>query len=102
MRLSKTADIVLASGKFSLWTGGLLRRIRKIPLVAILHGTEMQLPNIFLRKLTDASLKYFDTVVAVSQHTKSLTDHLALKNVYVIPNGFEKIGRASCRERGLN
>src|SRR5690554_3411348 len=29
LRLSKTADVVLASGKFSLWTGGLLRGIRK-------------------------------------------------------------------------
>lgn len=99
MRLSKTADIVLASGKFSLWTGGLLRRIRKIPLVAILHGTEMQLPNAFLRKLTDASLKRFDTVVAVSQYTKSLTNHLDLKNVCVIPNGFEMAGTETIKKR---
>jgi len=92
IRLLKTADVVLVSGKFSLWTGGLLRGIRKKPLVAILHGTEMQLSSAILRKLTDASLKRFHTVVAVSQYTKSLTDHLDLKNVCVIPNGFEIAG----------
>src|SRR5690554_4754819 len=74
-----------------LWT--YIKRLQTaIPLVAILHGTEMQLSSAILRKLTDASLKRFHTVVAVSQYTKSLTDHLDLKNVCVIPNGFEIAG----------
>src|SRR5690606_2609077 len=49
----------------------------------------VQLGNPVLRRLTDWSMKRFDTVIAVSNYTASLVSHLDLKNIHVIPNGFE-------------
>lgn len=85
---SKEVDYILASGKFSLWMGALLCMFRKSKFIAIIHGGEVQLSNFFLRKVTDFSLGRFGTVIAVSNYTKSLIDHLSLKDVQVIPNGF--------------
>src|SRR5690606_24898415 len=42
-----------------------------------------------LRKITDWSLQRFDTVIAVSNYSKSLVSHLHLKNIEVVPNGFD-------------
>lgn len=87
--LSEEVDWVIVSGKFSLWTGALLRLFRKSKFIAIIHGGEVQLSNFFLRKLTEFSLRKSNTVIAVSNFTKSLIAHLSLNDVQVIPNGFE-------------
>ncbi len=87
--LAKKSELVICSGKFSLWVGGLLTLFFNRRFVAVIHGSEVLLPNKFLRKLTDLSLKRFDKIIAVSNYTKSLVVHLNLKNVEVIPNGFE-------------
>lgn len=89
LALGKEADIVLASGKFSLWVGAFLNLFFKKKSIAVVHGSEILLPNSILRKLTALSLKRYDTVIAVSQYTKSLLGHLNLKNIHIIPNGFE-------------
>lgn len=88
-KLVGAVDIVLASGKFSLWQVAFLRKLRKRKYVAVLHGTEILLPNRMLRKLTDYSLKQFHSLIAVSNYTKSLVSHINHKKVHVIPNGFE-------------
>lgn len=94
--LAKNADTVLASGKFSLWLGAFLSLLLKKKFVAVIHGSEVKLPNPVLRKLTDISLKRFHSIIAVSNYTKSLVNHLSLKNTHVIPNGFEmNLGEAS-------
>ncbi|SRX75612.1 glycosyltransferase family 4 protein [Aequorivita antarctica] len=82
-------EIVLCTGKFSLWLGALLSFFFRRKLIAIIHGSEVQLPNSILRKLTDYSLKRFHNIIAVSNYTKTLVKHLELKNVEVVPNGFE-------------
>jgi glycosyltransferase involved in cell wall biosynthesis len=82
-------ELVICSGKFSLWLGGFLSFFFKKKFIAIVHGSEVQLPNKVLRKLTDFSLKRFDEVIAVSHYTKSLISHLNLTKVTVVPNGFE-------------
>ncbi len=87
--LGKEAEMVLASGKFSLWLGAFMNLFIKKRFIAIIHGSEIQLPNPLLRKLTDFSLKRYEAVIAVSNFTKSLVAHLSLKNIDVIPNGFE-------------
>lgn len=87
--LAKRADLILASGKFSLWQAAGISRFLKRKYIAVLHGTELLLPNPLLRRLTDVSIKCFDEVIAVSQFTVSLTAHLHLKNTHIIPNGFE-------------
>ncbi len=87
--LGKEADIVLASGKFSLWMGAFLSFFLKKRFIAVVHGSEIRLPNAILRKLTEFSLKRYERVIAVSNYTKSLMGHLRLKKIHVIPNGFE-------------
>lgn len=87
--LARNSGSIISSGKFSLWLGAFLTFFFKKEFIAIIHGSEVRLPNKILRKLTDLSLKRFDKVIAVSNFTKSLVSHLALKNIEVVPNGFE-------------
>lgn len=87
--LTRKADIVLCSGKFSLWLGAFLSFFFRRKYSAIIHGSEVKLPNRVLRKFTDFSLQRFDTLIAVSNYTKSSVSHLNLKNIAVIPNGFD-------------
>lgn len=89
VRLTKQVDVVLLSGKFSLWIGGLLSLISSKKLIAVIHGSEVLLPNKLLRKYTGWCLKRFDHVIAVSNFTLSLVEALHLQKTTVIPNGFE-------------
>ena len=84
---AKTADVIIATGKFSLWSVALISHIRKKNYMAIVHGTEVNFSNKLLRRSINWALKRFSTVVAVSHYTKSLIDHLQLNRVVVIPNG---------------
>lgn len=88
MSLISKTDIVFASGKFSLWLVFFLRLFYNKKYIAIIHGSELLLPNKFLRKFTYRSLKKFDEIVAVSNYTKNVIRGLNLKNISVIPNGF--------------
>ncbi|KXN98416.1 glycosyltransferase [Aequorivita aquimaris] len=82
-------ELIICSGKFSLWLGAFLTFFSKNKFIAIIHGSEVQLSNKILRKLTDRSLKRFNKVIAVSNYTKSLISHLSFKEIEVVPNGFE-------------
>ena len=86
---AKQADLILVSGKFSLWTGGLLSLFYSKPYVAIIHGSEVQLSNSLARGFTNWSLQRFDHVIGVSNFTLNLMSHLNLKQKSVIPNGFD-------------
>ena len=87
--LTQNTDIILCSGKFSLWLGAFLSFFFHRKFVAVIHGSEINLPNRVLRKFTDWSLKRFDTIIAVSNYTKASVSHLHLKNIEVVPNGFD-------------
>ena len=81
--------VLLASGKFSLWLGGLLSFFYpSISKIAIIHGTELLAGGICSRWLTKQSLKRFDRYVAVSHYTKLQLNKL-LPNcaITVITNG---------------
>ena len=82
----KTADYVVASGKFSLWVVTFCTLFRKRFSLAVVHGTEVNLTSKVYKKLVELSLKRFDKVVAVSNFTKQLISHLNI-DIYVIPNG---------------
>ena len=85
--LIRTKDIVIASGKFSLWIVAFCNYFYKRNYIAVIHGSEVNFSNWFLRSVTNISLKRFSTVIAVSNYTKSLITHLNLPNITVIPNG---------------
>ncbi|MCB0538247.1 MAG: glycosyltransferase family 4 protein [Bacteroidetes bacterium] len=87
LNLLKKNQILLVSGKFSLWMVWLLRKFTSKKLIAIIHGTEVLLPNKNQRKFTENCLIQCDGVVAVSNYTASLVSHLPLRKVVIIPNG---------------
>ena len=88
-QLSREVDVVLASGKFSLWLGAIIKKNTDAKLMAVIHGTEVNFKSLFLRTSIDRSLIRFDKVIAVSNFTKNLVKHLQLKSVVFIPNGFD-------------
>ena len=88
MKLIANADAVLASGKFSLWLVYFLKLFYSKKYIAIIHGSELMLPNKSIRKFTYKSLKKFNNIIAVSNYTKNLISELKLDNITVIPNGF--------------
>lgn len=85
--LSQSNNIILSSGKFSLWLGAFLSFFRKAKFFAVVHGSEIKLQNKFLRKIVHLSLRRFDKIITVSNYTKSLLPS-DLTNTTVIFNGF--------------
>ena len=97
--LTKNMELIICSGKFSIWVGAFLSFIFKRKYTAIIHGSELRLPNIMLRKLTYLSLKRFHKIIAVSNYTKSLISHIELNNIEVIHNGFQMKFPDSAQEK---
>ena len=90
-KLIKTNNVLLVSGKFPLWVGGLLSLVSNKPIFGIIHGSEVQLSNSIAKKLSNWALTRLDHVIAVSNFTLNLVDTLKLKSTSVIPNGFHKM-----------
>ena len=84
----KNVNVVIASGKFSLWSVAFISLIYKREYIAVIHGTEVNFRKIYLKKSIETSLKRFSKIIAVSQYTKSLIEHLNLETI-VIPNGYD-------------
>lgn len=83
-------DTIFLSGKFPLWIGLLLKLacVRK-PIVAVLHGSEVNLGNPAVRWLTHRAIASVDHLVPVSAFTESLLPSGIRRkaNITVIPNG---------------
>ncbi len=83
-----------ASGKFSLWMVKMQRLfLPKAKTLCILHGSEVNLNNVLLRKFTHHSIKRFQTVISVSKFTESLLPDWILRThqgLMVIPNGLDR------------
>ncbi|MBD0823884.1 glycosyltransferase family 4 protein [Aestuariibaculum marinum] len=84
--LMKSVNAVIASGKFSLWNVAFCNLFKNRFSLAVVHGTEVNLPSRVSKKRVFQALKQFDKVVAVSNFTKQLMDSLNI-DVKVIPNG---------------
>ena len=89
LKAAKTADVILVSGKFSLWQGHLLKLLYDKPIIAVIHGSEVLLNNHYLRRFTDRALEKCNHVIAVSSYTLGLVKHLKLKSSCIIPNAVE-------------
>lgn len=89
--LVKINDVVISSGKFSLWIGAVLKLFfKKKKYIAVLHGSEIKAGNVIVQKFTKWSLSQYDTLIAVSNFTKehALQVNPNLK-IEVINNGIE-------------
>ena len=88
-KLIKKNELVIISGKYPLWLGALATFFYKRKYIAVIHGSEVNFTNSLIKKSINFSLKRFHKVIAVSNYTKALVSHLNLKNIIVIPNGFD-------------
>ncbi len=85
-----SVDIVILTGKFSLWQGFFIKKLFKgLKTLNILHGSEVNLSNVILRKFTHLSIDSSDILVTVSNFTTSLLpDWIRInRDIVVIPNG---------------
>lgn len=90
-------DWVFLTGKFSLWTGLVLKLFHgRQKTLAILHGSEVKPSNPLLRFLMNLSIDACDKVVAVSGFTASLLPERIRKGKkpVIIPNGIDFDGPA--------
>jgi glycosyltransferase involved in cell wall biosynthesis len=86
---AKHADVILVSGKFSLWQVHLLKLFYTKPIITVIHGSEILIGNTYLRRLTHRALEKCKHVIAVSAYTLGLVKHLDLNASSVIPNAIE-------------
>ncbi|MCW3115604.1 MAG: glycosyltransferase [Segetibacter sp.] len=87
---AKKADKVICSGKFSLWIGILIRARNPMKeLVAVVHGTELDLRSAPSKKVTSYSIKKFNKIIAVSNYTKQFLPRFLPTRIqqFVIHNG---------------
>jgi glycosyltransferase involved in cell wall biosynthesis len=85
-------DIVICSGKFSLWLINVIRVFhRKKKAIAVVHGSELLLHSRLSRKLVNISLARFNAIIAVSSYTKRFINKKIMNKIatYVIPNGID-------------
>jgi phosphatidylinositol alpha-1,6-mannosyltransferase len=93
--LAAKSDKVICSGKFSLWTGALLKtRHPGKEFVAVVHGTELDLKAKAAKKLTSYSLGRFNKIISVSNYTRqflpaSLPSHILQSIIHNGINGAE-------------
>ncbi len=85
-------DWIICSGKFPLWIALILRLVyRRKKMIAVVHGTELDLKAKWARNLTSKALARFDTIISVSEFTKQLLPRGLPSRipVFVIPNGID-------------
>jgi len=82
-------DIVIVSGKFSLWLGALIKllRGRNIRVWAFLHGSELRLPRWLEQTATTLSMRRLDRLIAVSSFTNQLLPPDLQDRTEILPNG---------------
>ena len=82
---------VILSGKFSLWLATLIRLFHpSINLVAIAHGTELDLKGRFSKSLVNKGLRRCNKIISVSRYTEKFLPSLNFKiKRFVIPNGVD-------------
>ncbi len=89
--LTKQNQIIVCSGRFSLWLGFFLSMFfHNKKFIAVLHGSELKAGGKFSCFLTKRSLSSFDKLIAVSEFTKQYALCVNKKiEIEVINNGIE-------------
>ncbi len=84
---------IILSGKFPLWTIYWIRLLKKhnAKVICVLHGSEINPSNSFLRRFTHCSINSSDCIVAVSSFTKELLPEWIKRkrDIDIIPNGID-------------
>jgi phosphatidylinositol alpha-1,6-mannosyltransferase len=92
LSLAKNAEKVICSGKFSLWLGILLSlRFPRIELIAVVHGTELDLKFSAAKQATSYALAKFAKIISVSTYTQKFLPNALPSSIkkYIIHNGID-------------
>ena len=90
IKVAKNHQVIFCSGKFSLWTGGILSLFnQKKKLIAVVHGSELDLKQRFLKKMTTWSLGKMKEIISVSRYTATYLPKQVESSIpiTIIPNG---------------
>ena len=72
IELSRKKQVVICSGKFSLWLGIIIRFISvKKHIAAVVHGSELDIKSAVPKQLTTYALTKFNNIISVSKYTQS-------------------------------
>jgi glycosyltransferase involved in cell wall biosynthesis len=91
---SAAAQTIICSGKFPLWLSIMIRAFQKNKqLIAVVHGSELDLKSNIAKQLTNKALSKFDKVISVSNYTQSFLPGTLKETIkkFVIPNGINAI-----------
>ncbi|NMB64985.1 MAG: glycosyltransferase family 4 protein [Spirochaetes bacterium] len=84
-------DLLVFTGKFSLWIGGLIKTFygNRKTIDFFVHGSEVNPGNSFTRMITHWALDKADRIWAVSEFTRSiLPERIRMKKeIHILPNG---------------
>jgi len=86
-------DILLGTGERSAWLAAAASRLYKLPWVAVGHGTEFGVSNVWASRATRWSFECASAVVCVSQYTRRLMVESGInpRRELVIPNGGDDV-----------
>lgn len=99
IQLSLKAEKIICSGKFSLWLSIFIRVFNpKKDLIAVVHGSELDIKSFIPKKITSYSLTKFNKIIAVSNYTLQFLPVSLSPNIkkYVVHNGI------NCSEFSIN
>lgn len=91
LKYLKNHQKLIVSGKFPIWLGALTTPFFSGTKMAVVHGTEVNFKNKWLKKSIDKALGGYDIIIAVSRHTKSLLTPKNQEKCKVISNGFDPL-----------
>ncbi|WP_153797757.1 glycosyltransferase family 4 protein [Foetidibacter luteolus] len=90
IKQARRQDYIICSGKFSLWLINILRLLyRHQKIIAIVHGSELDLKSNRGKRWVAAALLKSSAVVSVSSYTSTHIPAAVLEEVpcFIIPNG---------------
>ncbi|MDQ3536378.1 MAG: glycosyltransferase family 4 protein [Bacteroidota bacterium] len=90
-KLISKHDKIIFSGKFSLWLAGIYKPLfGKKEFIAVVHGSELDLPNPRIKRFTHNSLNQCNKIISVSRYTQNfLPIHKNGQQRIIIANGID-------------
>ncbi|TWO34363.1 glycosyltransferase family 4 protein [Seonamhaeicola sediminis] len=86
----KNHCVIIASGKFSLWSVSWFSWFYRRHYLAVVHGTEVNFKSFPVKLMVNLSLIRFPKIIAVSSYTKLLLKQTFQRKTTVIPNGVDE------------
>jgi phosphatidylinositol alpha-1,6-mannosyltransferase len=81
-------EVLVATGLSGVWVGATLSALRRLPMMAIAHGSELLMPRGLAKAINRCAFGRARAIVAVSQFTARLVERAGIRpqRLEVIPN----------------